>query len=332
MANKDSSAKKIDLSAVKKINFAKLKRLKAVNIIAKVAIYFLLICIGFVFLQPIFEMISKAIMTSKDLIDPSVTWIAKHATLSNFKNAIKTLEMPGSLFNSIWFSALLALAQTAVSLTTGFALSRYSFKGRNFWYIMLILAFILPIPLLTITTSLPARIPALLTIPRIMVFTEIESIVGFKVIGTIIPQFLMSLLGQGTYSTMLILIAFNFFNMIPKSLDEAAMIDGAGSFRVFYHIAVRLSISTILVVFLFSFVFNWNETYTTNTMLGDALTLVPAKLALFDNGSTGATGNVINEANRMAATLISIAPLLALYMVVQKQFIQGIENTGITGE
>ena len=305
MANKDSSAKKIDLSAVKKINFAKLKRLKAVNIIAKAAIYFLLICIGFVFLQPIFEMISKAIMTSKDLIDPSVTWIAKHATLSNFKNAIKTLEMPGSLFNSIWF-------------TTGFALSRYSFKGRNFWYIMLILAFILPIPLLTI--------------PRIMVFTEIESIVGFKVIGTIIPQFLMSLLGQGTYSTMLILIAFNFFNMIPKSLDEAAMIDGAGSFRVFYHIAVRLSISTILVVFLFSFVFNWNETYTTNTMLGDALTLVPAKLALFDNGSTGATGNVVNEANRMAATLISIAPLLALYMVVQKQFIQGIENTGITGE
>ena len=307
MANKDSSAKKIDLSAVKKINFAKLKRLKAVNIIAKVAIYFLLICIGFVFLQPIFEMISKAIMTSKDLIDPSVTWIAKHATLSNFKNAIKTLEMPGSLFNSIWFSALLALAQTAVSLTTGFALSRYSFKGRNFWYIMLILAFILPIPLLTI--------------PRIMVFTEIESIVGFKVIGTIIPQFLMSLLGQGTYSTMLILIAFNFFNMIPKSLDEAAMIDGAGSFRVFYHIAVRLSISTILVVFLFSFV-----------LLGDALTLVPAKLALFDNGSAGATGNVVNEANRMAATLISIAPLLALYMVVQKQFIQGIENTGITGE
>ena len=211
-----------------------------------------------------------------------------------------------------------AFAQAAVTFTTGFALSRYSFKGRNFWYIMLILAFILPIPLLTI--------------PRIMVFTEIESIVGFKVIGTIIPQFLMSLLGQGTYSTMLILIAFNFFNMIPKSLDEAAMIDGAGSFRVFYHIAVRLSISTILVVFLFSFVFNWNETYTTNTMLGDALTLVTAKLALFDNGSTGATGNVVNEANRMAATLISIAPLLALYMGVQKQFIQGIENTGITGE
>ena len=80
MANKNNSAKKIDLSSVKKINFAKLKRLKAVNIISKFAIYFVLICIGFIFLEPIFEMISKSIMTTKDLIDPSITWIAKHAT------------------------------------------------------------------------------------------------------------------------------------------------------------------------------------------------------------------------------------------------------------
>ena len=318
MANKNNSAKKIDLSSVKKINFAKLKRLKAVNIISKFAIYFVLICIGFIFLEPIFEMISKSIMTTKDLIDPSITWIAKHATLDNFKNAIGTLDIPTSILNSIWYSALLAIAQTFVSATTGFALSRYTFRGRNFWFVMLIIAFILPVPLLTV--------------PRIMMFSTAESILGFKLINTVVPQFLLALLGQGTYSTMLVLIFYNFFNMIPKSLDEAAMIDGAGSLKVFYHVAIRLSISTILVVFLFSFVFNWNETYTTNTMLGDALTLVPAKLALFDNGSTGATGNVVNEANRMAATLISIAPLLALYMVVQKQFIQGIENTGITGE
>lgn len=318
MANKNNSAKKIDLSSVKKINFAKLKRLKAVNIISKFAIYFVLICIGFIFLEPIFEMISKSIMTTKDLIDPSITWIAKHATLDNFKNAIGTLDIPTSILNSIWYSALLAIAQTFVSATTGFALSRYTFRGRNFWFVMLIIAFILPVPLLTV--------------PRIMMFSTVESILGFKLINTVVPQFLLALLGQGTYSTMLVLIFYNFFNMIPKSLDEAAMIDGAGSLKVFYHVAIRLSISTILVVFLFSFVFNWNETYTTNTMLGDALTLVPAKLALFDNGSAGATGNVVNEANRMAATLISIAPLLALYMVVQKQFIQGIENTGITGE
>ena len=318
MANKNNSAKKIDLSSVKKINFAKLKRLKAVNIISKFAIYFVLICIGFIFLEPIFEMISKSIMTTKDLIDPSITWIAKHATLDNFKNAIGTLDIPTSILNSIWYSALLAIAQTFVSATTGFALSRYTFRGRNFWFVMLIIAFILPVPLLTV--------------PRIMMFSTAESILGFKLINTVVPQFLLALLGQGIYSTMLVLIFYNFFNMIPKSLDEAAMIDGAGSLKVFYHVAIRLSISTILVVFLFSFVFNWNETYTTNILTGDALELLPGRLSLFDNGSTSNAVSELNEAIKMAATLIAIAPLLVLYACVQRQFIEGIENTGITGE
>ncbi len=308
MANKNSTAKKLDLSVLKKFNFAKFKRFKGVQIVSKIAIYFVLICIGFIFLEPILEMLSKSIMQAKDLIDPSITWIAKHATFDNFKNAAATLSVPGSLLNSVWFSALLAICQTAVSATTAFAMSRYTFKGRNFWFMMLIIAFIIPIPLVTI--------------PRIIVF---------KLINTVIPQILMSVLGQGAYSTMLILIFYNFFNMIPKSLDEAAMIDGAGSLKVFYHVAIRLSISTILVVFLFSFVFNWNETYTTNLMTGDSLTLLPGKLAMFDNGMASA-GNSVNEANRMAATLIAIAPLLLLYACVQKQFIEGIENTGITGE
>ena len=263
-------------------------------------------------------MISKSIMTSKDLIDPSITWIAKHATLDNFKNAIGTLDIPTSILNSIWYSALLAIAQTFVSATTGFALSRYTFRGRNFWFVMLIIAFILPVPLLTV--------------PRIMMFSTAESILGFKLINTVVPQFLLALLGQGTYSTMLVLIFYNFFNMIPKSLDEAAMIDGAGSLKVFYHVAIRLSISTILVVFLFSFVFNWNETYTTNILTGDALELLPGRLSLFDNGSTSNAVSELNEAIKMAATLIAIAPLLVLYACVQRQFIEGIENTGITGE
>lgn len=315
-SNFKDKVKKVNIDKIKSYSFAKFKKLKIVNIIAKIAIYFVLICIGYVYLKPIFEMISKSIMTTADLIDPSITWLAKHFTLDNFSAAITGLDIPTSLIGSILFSGLLAIAQTAVSATTGFALSRYTFRGRNFWYVMLIVAFILPIPLLTV--------------PRIMIFETFKALTGIKLMNTIWPQFLMALLGQGAYSTMLILIFYNFFNMIPKSLDEAAMIDGAGSLKVFYHVAVRLSTATILVVFLFSFVFNWNETYTTSTMLGDAIELLPTQLSTF--GSSPETQTAVNEAKRMAATLLSILPLLILYGVVQKQFIQGIENTGITGE
>lgn len=318
MANKNEAAKKISLSSLKNINFARLKRLMGVQFASKFMIYFVLICIGYVFLSPIFEMLAKSIMNEADLIDPSITWIAKNPSFENFTNAIKQLNVPTSLINSIWFSALLAIGQTAVSATTGFALSRYTFKGRNVWYIMLILAFILPVPLLTI--------------PRVMMFTQLNTWTGINLMNSVWPQVLMAILGQGTYSTMLVLIFYNFFNMIPKSLDEAAMIDGAGSLRVFYNIAIRLSFSTILVVFLFSFVFNWNETYTTSIFLRDAVDLLPGNLASFDNGAATGGANALNEAQRMSAILISITPLLILYLFVQKQFIQGIENTGITGE
>jgi multiple sugar transport system permease protein len=102
---------------------------------------------------------------------------------------------------------------------------------------------------------------------------------------------------------------------------------------------MKISASTVLVVFLFSFVWNWNETYVTGTLVRGSIELLPAKLDIFDSqfatyaaAGRGTAVFRINEAYKMAATLISITPLLVLYGFVQKRFIQGIENTGITGE
>lgn len=120
-------------------------------------------------------------------------------------------------------------------------------------------------------------------------------------------------------------------------MDEAAQIDGASSLKIFWFIVVKMSATTILVVFLFSFVWNWNETYITGTLLRGNIELLPSKLNMFNSEFStlvSAQGGAfkLNKAYKMAATLISISPLLLLYVFVQKQFIQGIENTGITGE
>lgn len=302
------------------------KKKRATIIIRKLVtllIYFILICISFVFLQPIFKIISRTFMSAADVIDPAVEWLPKKFSIANLKVAADVLNLPVTLRNSIIFSGILAICQTIVSALTGFALSRFNFKLKNFWFIMILMAFIIPVPVLMI--------------PRLMMFVSVQEAIGFNLIGTSIPQVLMALLGQGVYSTVLILIFNNFFNMIPKVLDEAAMIDGASPFQVFIHVAMRMSLSTILVVFLFSFVWNWNETYITGTLLRNSIQLLPSKLSLFNSefdSAVSASGGAfrINEAYKMAATFISIAPLLLLYSFVQKKFIQGIENTGITGE
>ena len=302
------------------------KKNRAANLlprIQKLLIYFVLICISVVFLQPIFRIISKTFMSTADVIDPAVEWLPKKFSLGNLKVAANVLKLSKTLRNSILFSGVLAICQTTVSALTGYALSRFRFRLKNFWFVMILLAFIIPVPVLMI--------------PRLMMFVSFQETIHVSLIGTPIPQVLMALLGQGVYSTVLILIFNNFFNMIPHVLDEAAMIDGAGPLKVFYYVVVRMSLSTILVVFLFSFVWNWNETYITGTLLKNSIELLPSKLSLFNSefdsvASASGSAFKINEAYKMAATFISIAPLLVLYAFVQKRFIQGIENTGITGE
>ncbi len=316
---------------MKKVNKKKpayLKHIKELGTLKKwltFGIYFVLVCISFIYLKPILKMISMTLMSSTDVIDPSVEWIPKKLSISNLIVAAGVLDLKTTLFNSVWFSALLAISQTIVSALTGFAMSRYDFKFKKVWFILILLAFIIPVPLLMV--------------PRLMVFLSAQNALGIKLIGTPIPQILMSISGQGVYSTVLILIFYNFFNLIPYSLDEAAMIDGASPLQVFVQIAMKLSATTVLVVFLFSLVWNWNETYITGTLVRSSIELLPPKLSAFDSifatYAASSRGNAqfrINEAYKMSATLISITPLLILYAFVQKKFIQGIENTGITGE
>lgn len=291
--------------------------------VAKAFIYFVLITIGFVYLQPILEMLVKAFMSAEDIIDPSVTWIPRHFSIENLKVAAQVLKLRETMLHSILWSGSLALAQTLISAVTAYGLSRYNFKGKGFWMVMIILTFILPVPVLMV--------------PRLMMLVTAQTASGIQLVGTPIPQLTMAILGQGVYSAVLILIFYTSFNMIPKALDEAAAIDGASAWRIFWNIVVRISGSTILVVFLFSFVWNWNETYITGTLLRGNISLLPMKLDLFNSefeDVAAAVGGAfrLNEAYKMSATLLSISPLILLYVFVQRRFIQGIENTGITGE
>ena len=133
--------------------------------------------------------------------------------------------------------------------------------------------------------------------------------------------------------------------MIPVALDEAAQIDGANFFQIFYHVILKMSVPTILVIFLFAFIWNWNDTYIISnlTSLAEnnlAFQTLPQQLNRFNytvsqgEGMSGIS-HTSQEANnaglQAAAIIISILPLLILYAFTQRKFVEGIENTGVTG-
>src|SRR5690554_2698363 len=286
------------------------------GIFYKSIIYLMLISFSYIYLYPILYMLTNSVMGGNDLINDGVKWIPTKLYLSNYKQAWQVLDMKNSFFETTFYVLKISLLVTFTSAITGYGFARFDFPFKKILFVLMLSTFILPTQITMTATMVITRKLGLISTQRAMT----------------VPAFL----GQGISSAIYILIFYQFFKTIPTVLAESAEIDGASEFKIFRSIALPLAIPSVVVVFLFAFVWYWNETYLTGLMAGSDLTL-PLKIlsfkssyeALFPPGSTGAA---LNEAVVLAANMLVILPLLIIYFVGQKQFTESIDRTGITGE
>lgn len=298
------------------------------GVIMGAVVYVLLITIAFIYLYPVLYMFSRSLMSSKDLLDSSAKWIPSQITGQNYTDAIATLDYWNSLWKNIQIAVLPTIAQVFVCSMVGYGFARYKFPGKTLWMGILILSFLLP--------------SQTIDMPNYLLFQKLK-----MVDGTVKPFLLLALLGQGFKSVLCILIFYNFHRQVPQSLIEAAEIDGAGHIKAYFRIAIPLSTAAIVCVTLFSLVWYWNETYLVRTYLGygttrdTGLTTLMIELQKFEDSynvtfdaraSSVTSTNKLNDAIKMAGTMLSIAPLLLLYFVLQKQFVESVDRAGITGE
>lgn len=283
----------------------------------KALIYLLLIVIGFVYLYPLLYMLSYSFQSLADLLNPMVNHVPTSLYLKNYVDAYKTLQYFSTILNSLTVTLLPAIAQTFVASLVGYGFARFRFPLKKMWMVLVIATYIIP--------------PQVTMIPRYVLFNQY----GFleNAFAILIP----ATFGQGLNSAIFILIFYQFYKMIPKALDEVAQIDGANGLYIYAKIAVPLSIPSFVTSFLFCFVWYWNETYISTLFLGNGVKTLQMRLASFVSeynsiiGGSGAA-DYANEAIRMAATLLILAPMLLVYFALQRMFIEGIDKAGITGE
>ena len=287
-------------------------------------IYGLLICIGFVYLYPLLYMIAKSLMQRADLLDSSVNWIPSTLYVKNYVDAFTSMDFVRTLWQSVVVAGLPTLLNMVMCAVIGYGFARYEFPLKKVMLGILIFSFIIP--------------PQITMMPNYLLYNDLHILDSIK--AFLLPAFL----GQGIKAQLYILIFFQFFRQIPQALIEAAKIDGCGHFKTFFKIAVPSATPAILVVFLFSIVWYWNESYLTQLyvcgVLGDSYwnTLMVALKGFNDSYSqaggsvTGEAMGSLNEGIKMAATMLSILPVLLLYFVLQKQFVESVDRTGITGE
>jgi multiple sugar transport system permease protein len=284
------------------------------GLLFKMALYLMLIGIGFVYVYPLLYMLSVALQDLSDLLSPSVFYIPTKLYLDNIQTSFQVLNYIPTLLSSLSVTLIPAILQTLVASLIGYGFARFQFPFKKLWMSIVILTYIIP--------------PQVVMIPRFVLFNDL----GFieSILSIIVP----ATLGQGLYSAVFILIFYQFYKMIPKALDEAAQLDGASPIYIYFHIAVPLSLPSFVTSFLFSFVWYWNETYTSSLFLGSNFQTLQLKLLSFVSSYQDlfpGQAALIHEGVRMAATLLIILPMLIVYMVMQKLFIQGIDQSGLTG-
>ena len=294
-------------------------RAQSADAVKKLISYGILTGLGFVFIYPLLYMLSVSFMDTKDLVDSTVSWIPTRLSVESFIKAAKTLSFWLGFRDSLIMTVIPAALQTFVLAAAGYGLARYRVPLKKLWIALSVLIFLIPVQVTMI--------------PRFLLFNS------YKLVGTIWPMYLITLFGQGVKSSVFLLIYYNYFGSYPKSIDEAARIDGAGPLRIFFSIAMPMAKPALVVTYLFSFIWIWNDTVQLPQYSTGAVTTLPMHLQQFAEqfnklySSVGvSTGGALNESIQLAGTLLSILPLIILYFLVQRSFVASIEKTGITGE
>lgn len=288
----------------------------------QIIVYGLLICIGFVYLYPMIYMFSTSFMSRDDLLDTSIRWIPSALYIQNYIDAMKSMDFWSAITKGIIIAGIPTICNVCMCLCIGYGFARFEFKGKKLFMGILIFIYILP--------------RQVTMIPTYVLYNDMG------IVGTLWSFVLPAIFGNGLNAPIFILIFYQFFKQVPKVLIEAAQIEGAGYFKSFIKIAIPSAAPAILTVFLFSFVWYWNESYLTELFVrglgSDSIwTNLVIQLKNFDMSfntlaSTGDAATSLNESVRMAATALSIAPLLLMYFVLQRYFVESIDRTGITGE
>jgi len=310
------------------------QRKKILNLFWVLARAAVLIGISFVIIQPMLTRLATSMMNVEELYDQSVKWIARNPTLNNYRLCWVHMNYPQALLNTFTLTITVSVLQLASCTYIGYGLARFKWKGSGILMALAIFTLVVP--------------PQMIRIPLYLHFRFFDLFGIFKeqplnLVGTYWPFVLTSITGSGFRNGLYIYIMRQFFKGMPKELEEAAYVDGGGFLTTFFRVMLPSAVPGMVVVFLFSFVWQWNDYfYTTMFMSGknflpQALEAVAGKAAAEVRGqdmvavTSGLLQDNFNTVVNNAGMIMVITPLLLIYLIMQRYFVESIERTGLVG-
>ena len=285
----------------------------------------------FMIIQPMLMRFSTGFMVEKDLYDSTVVLLPREVTWDNYKIVFDLTNFPKSMLNTLWTSLLVSVLQVAACTFVSYGFARYDFPLKKLWFGCVVMLIV--VPPTTIQTSLYMNFAAF------DIFGIFKALTG-KAVNlrtNITPYVLMSLTCMGLKNGLYIYMLRQYFKGVPKSLEEAAFVDGCGTLHTFTKIMLPDAMPTIASCFLFSFVWQWTDLFYTRNFLSTytiysvELSSIVSRMSRYF--SADANVAVVVPAGRQQqlisiGVLICCIPLIILYCFTQKTFVKSLAMTG----
>jgi ABC-type glycerol-3-phosphate transport system permease component len=279
------------------------------RVMGRTLLYFVAIASAVIFMVPFAWTILSSLKTSGELFRYPPSWLPESPQWHNYATVFDLVPFGLWTSNTVIIALISTFGAVTSSAIVGYAFARFRFPGRDLLFMLTLSTMMLPVEVTLI--------------PLYLLFAKIRWLDSFK------PLIIPSFFGGGAF---LIFLMRQFIMTIPKDLDEAARIDGAGYLRIFWQIIAPLSVPALATAAILTFMGNWNEFLQPFIFLNDKNKYT---LAIGIKYFQEVAGNVDSMEHRqnilMAASVMMTAPIILLFFVAQRYFVRGIVMSGIKG-
>ncbi len=279
----------------------------------------------FLIIQPIINKIAISFMSEKDLYDTTIVLIPKHFSTYHWQISSYLLEFKTTLFNNIWVSVLVSVIEVFMCSLVGYGFSRFNFPLKRFWFFCVILLIVIPPQ--TISTSL---------FLHFRYFNLFGHTINLR--GTPLPYLLMCFGCMGLKNGLYIFMIRQFFMGFPFELEEASYVDGCGPIKTFFVVMLPGAKPILTSCFLFSFVWQWTDGFYSSLFLGNIKLLGTRLSSIVDRlgaymsllaGTSVTVSTGLANAVLSTGVLMTILPLIVLYLFCQRLFVESLTTTGM---
>ncbi|WP_239615711.1 carbohydrate ABC transporter permease [Cohnella mopanensis] len=271
---------------------------------ASIVGFLILLIVTIAMIMPLGFMLSTSLKTTKEMLVFPPTVIPKHFAWDNFKELFvnEEIKFGRQYLNSIIVAIATVIGTVFSSSFVAFGFARYKAKGSQFLFVLVLSTLMLPYPAIMI--------------PQFLLFTKLG--LHDSLLPLILPSFFAS--------AYMIFLLKQFFTSIPNELYDAGRIDGCKEIRLYWNLTLPLSGPVIATVAIFSFIWSWNDLLAPVLYLDsqENFTLPIGMAAMLSSKFRIAPWNLM-----MAASLLSVLPIIVLFSIAQRRFVQGIVLTGI---